>query len=762
MALAEYSRKRNFSKTPEPKGSEINEEGKHFVIQKHQASHLHFDFRLEFEGVLKSWAVPKGPSTKIGEKRLAVQVEDHPLEYRKFHGVIPEGNYGAGTVEIWDEGVYEPLSNLGRGLRKGEIKFRLLGKKLKGSYALVQFGKINKNWLLIKENQGKLSPMPHEVKPMLAKTADAPFSDPDYLYEIKWDGYRAIAEINGKETKIYSRNNQNFTNDYPKITSSLSTIKHRAIVDGEIVALDEKGRVSFQLMQDAAKNKDIPVVYYVFDLLYLDNNDLRDEPLSQRKKLLKEILPATGIIKYSDHVEGQGAKLFAFAKEKGIEGVMAKRIDSPYVSTRSGDWLKIKYIQSQEAIICGFTEPKGTRPEFGALVLGIFDKNKQLKYIGDTGGGFDEKGLIAMKKLMVPLITKKCPFKEFPKDQTTITWITPKIIVEVKFREWTKDGLLRQPVFLGIRKDKELNEVTFEAPIKDTKKIGKTEVSHLDKIFWPKEGYTKGDLIKYYEEIAPFILPYLKDKPESMNRFPDGIEGESFFQKDLIEAPNWAKRVAIHSDSENKDVHYLICNNKETLIYMANLGCIEINPWISTYKKTNYPEYLLFDLDPRGVKFAKVVEVALAIKAELDRGKIVSFVKTSGKAGLHILVPLGAKYTYEQSRKFSEIIAHKVQVKIPRIASLERLPEHRENRVYIDCLQNRIGQTVAAPYCVRPIEGARVSTPVTWKELTNITPADFTMKNIMTRLAKNGDIWKEFRTHKGIDMKTGLELISKL
>jgi bifunctional non-homologous end joining protein LigD len=779
MSLQKYHQKRKFGSTPEPKGTPRASKVKklQFVVQKHAASRLHYDFRLEMEGVLKSWAVPKGPSMDPADKHLAVMVEDHPFAYRTFEGVIPKGNYGAGTVEIWDKGTYEPIESgddpekiLLAGIKKGDLKFRIHGKKLQGTFALVQFGAEEKNWLLIKEKedgeheaviQPKKSKMPHEVVPMLAGAAEVPFNDPDWVYEIKWDGYRSIAEIKKKKVRLYSRNNQDFTDKYKVVTEALQKIPLDAVLDGEIVAIDKKGRAQFQLLQNHFDKEKATIIYYAFDLLYLDGYDLRELPLTERKNLLKQLLPSNDHIKFSEHIDTYGSELFAVAKKRNIEGIMAKKKKSKYVSDRSNDWLKIKHINMQEAIICGFTEPNGTRKDFGSLILGLYSHG-ELQYIGNTGSGFDQKKLRSIITLLKPLVTDKMPFTRLPDTNAAPTWVKPKIVCQVKFGEWTKDGMLRHPIFLGLREDKKPMDVAREIPEKisiDTK----VPLSHLTKTYWPEDGYTKGDLIAYYDRIAEYILPYLKDRPQSMNRHPDGIHGESFYQKDFTKAPDWVKTVKIYSKSEEKFINWLICNDRETLLYMANLGCIEFNPWSSRHQKKENPDYLIIDLDPNGISFTEVIRTAKQVKTIMDKAEIESFLKTSGKTGLHIFVPLGAKYTFDQTRQFAELLARTVSEVLPETTSVVRDPKKRENKVYIDFLQNRLGQTIAAPYSLRPVIHAQVSTPLEWHELTSdLRPSDFTIKNIFRRLGKKGDIWKPLQNHKGIDMLNSLEKLSKI
>lgn len=842
--MQKYNRKRSFSKTPEPPGSPHTKGKKlHFVVQKHHASRLHYDFRLEMDGVLKSWAVPKGPSLNPKDKHLAMMVEDHPYEYRTFEGIIPEGNYGAGSVIVWDQGTYTTLLTPPEGmteesflleqLENGSLKFVLYGEKLKGEFALVRFKRAGENgWLLIKHDDefatkkdvlaqdtsvksgltleqiaegkgvtkeqrmhakeveekqekkqekkiskevhevGEKSRMPHEVVPMLAQLADLPFDNKDWIYEIKWDGYRAIAEGKKGKIRLYSRNNQDFNEKFSEVVDAMKHFEHDIVLDGELVVLDENGKSSFQLLQDYRRSKRGDLNYYIFDILYYDGFDLRSVPLIERKKILQEVLQESDILRFSDHIEEHGVKLYAIAKRKGYEGIIAKRKKSSYVSTRSTDWLKIKNIQTQEAVICGFTQPRGKREAFGALILGVYDNN-ELRYVGHTGGGFDQEKLTEVYAILQPLVTETSPFPHEPETNTKPTWVKPKLVCQVKFTEWTNDGMMRQPVFLGMREDKDAKDVSDESQYKGKKAVhtagsravpvtrGKAELTNLNKVFWPKEGYTKGDLIEYYDSIADTILPYLKDRPISLNRFPNGIEGESFFQKDVIHKPNWVKTVPMYSEKDQHDIHWLLCNDKDTLLYIANLGSIEINPWNSRYTKPEHPDYLILDLDPEGIPFREVVRTAKVVKELLDDLELDCFLKTSGKTGLHILLPLKAKYTYDQARQFAQILAQNVFEKVPDTTSILRNPKKREHKIYLDYLQNREGQTIAAPYCVRPIAGAQVSTPLEWKDLTeDLSPADFTIQNMKARIKRKGDLWAPLLHHKGINMLSVLKKIS--
>ena len=790
MSLDTYKSKRRFDETSEPKALENKDIGKKkliFVVQKHSASHLHYDFRLEKEGVLKSWAVPKGPPSDPSEKRLAIAVEDHPFEYAKFHGSIPEGNYGAGMVEIWDSGTYVPIKS-----NSNHWEFILDGKKLKGEFSLIKIGrrpglftrnKNDNNWLFIKkEEDEKLETtirklgrdkMPHQIQPMLASLVDKPFTKSGWLFEIKWDGYRAISEIQNGKVKLYSRNLLSFENKFPSIIDDLKKIPHNVVLDGEIVALDAKGMPTFQGLQYYSRGDNKELIYYVFDILYIDGKVVQNETLKERKKILSEIISKTGSVVLGDSIEREGVEYFMAAKEKGIEGIMAKNSTSPYrQGVRGSEWLKIKTHLRQETIICGFTKPKGSREDFGALILGVF-KGKTLTYCGNVGTGFDEKELGNLHDQLKDIIRKKPLFPYPTNPDSDITWVEPKLICEVKFQEWTRDGLMRQPVFMGLREDKNPKDVNEEKVITKENYFGaeppkergagnleilinsrKLSLTHSNKVFWPNEGYTKKDLIQYYREISSFILPYLKDRPESLKRYPDGIKGGEFFHKNVEVAPTWIKTEPVQSG--NKIINYLLCQNEESLIYLINLGCIDLNPWNSRIGNLEKPDYLILDLDPLGVSFKEVIKTALVIREVLETAEINSVIKTSGATGMHIYIPMGARYTYEQTRQLAQIITIKVNQKIPLLTSLDRNPESRMGRVYLDVFQNAKGQTLASPYSVRPSPGASVSTPLDWGEVNeNLTPQQFNITNMVRRLNKVGDLFK-LALGSGINMEKAL------
>ncbi len=611
---------------------------------------------------------------------------------------------------------------------------------------------------------------------MFAELSNQAFSNDDWLFEIKWDGYRAVAEIEDGEVNLHSRNNISFNEKYFPVVETLKNFDMDVIFDGEVVVVDDFGKSSFQLLQNYGKSGKGKLAYYVFDILYLNGYDLTSLPLIKRKEILKKIIP--GDLKnifFSDHIVGDGESFFKVAEQRGLEGILAKRADSKYlVGKRSKDWLKIKTKKRQEAIICGFTEPKGSRNKFGSLVIGVYDEG-ELLYIGQAGTGFTDNDLKDIYAKLSPHITNKSPFKKKIETNAPVTWVTPKYVCDVEFSEWTEEGLMRSPVFIGIREDKSIDEVIKENSDDETEemttnihtkdieiKIGgkKLKLTNLKKVYFPDEGYTKGDVIEYYRKVSQYILPYLKGRPESLNRHPNGIDGESFYQKDVKDQPpDWVEVAKIYSEHNEKEINYLVCNDEATLVYLANLGCIEINPWFSRVENLDNPDYLVIDLDPEDISFEKVVEAALAVKEVLDAAGAKSYCKTSGATGLHIYVPLGAKYTYDVTREFTYIIAQFAYKKVPGFTSLQRSPSKRQKKVYLDYLQNRPGQTLAAPYSIRPRKGATVSTPLKWEEVKiGLSPDQFTIKNTLERLAKMGDIFKDV-LGKGIDIG---KCISKL
>ncbi|GAB3203406.1 bifunctional non-homologous end joining protein LigD [Pontibacter aydingkolensis] len=838
MGLGKYNEKRNFGETPEPAGKEQKHKGQlRFVVQRHQASTLHYDFRLEMEGVLKSWAVPKGPSMNPSDKRLAMEVEDHPYSYRTFEGDIPEGNYGAGHVDIWDEGTYhapdtedpkESENLLLQGLKSGSISFVLEGEKLHGDFSLVKMkGRQKGAWLLIKKDDeaavseiynsedyldgtakksvpgkpkktaakkpkakatAKTGDMPHAIVPMMAKLTDAPFDSEDWVFEIKWDGYRAIAEVNNGQVELYSRNSKSFGDKYKPIVDSLQQLGEEAVLDGEIVVLNDEGYATFQQLQNYQNTPSEHLYFYVFDLLYLNDKDLRELPLLERKqmldKLLQEELPA---IRYSDHVVGRGKDFFKEAQRKQIEGIMAKKADSPYRDgKRSSEWLKIKTHLRQEAVIGGFTEPKGKRKHIGALLLGVYEHG-EFTYVGQSGSGFNSKSLEALKAKLDPLKQTESPFSDKVKPNAPATWVKPELVAEITFAEWTSDGIMRQAIYEGLREDKDARDVVRESAMHTSDAVNEAEqepkpkkrsasatskvkksttrliedqevpLTSLEKFYWSAEHITKGDMIDYYQSIGDIIVPYLQDRPQSLFRNPGGITKPGFFQKDVTHAPDWVRTIKLKAESTGEMVEYLVCDNKATLAYMNNLGCIQLNPWSSRITNLDKPDYMIIDLDPGENTYDDVVEVALTTKEVLDKAGAAAYCKTSGATGMHIFVPLAAKYTFEQARSFAHIVSRLVHEKLPKLTSLERKPKERRKQVYLDYMQNAIGQTIAAAYTVRPKAEATVSTPLNWNEVkAGLLPGEFTLKSVPARIKKKGDLFKEV-LGSGIDMESCIE-----
>jgi len=845
MPLEDYNNKRNFKETSEPQGKEKPTGTKlKFVIQRHAASRLHYDFRLEMDGVLKSWAVPKGPSLNPADKRLAMMVEDHPYSYRTFEGSIPTGNYGAGEVEIWDEGTYEPIEKV-KGktddlvmraeLHKQSLKFILHGKKLKGEFALVKIknSKDDNAWLLIKhkdeyavahdydaenytlktskvtaylkeksskkksDTTGGIKPFKNYapalsgakkltefIQPMLCKVAEKSFDDNDWAFEIKWDGYRAIADLSKEDVRLYSRNGIDFSKKFKKVTNSLKLQEHQMVLDGEIVAYDDKGKPNFQWLQRIEDNPNLVLTYQVFDLLWLNGHSTENLTYLQRKELLKDALVENEIIKFSDHVLEKGKEFFQAADDMGLEGIIAKKTDSIYrQNVRSSEWLKIKIHKSDEAVICGFTEPKGSRKKFGALILGKY-LNSELVFCGHTGSGFNDQSLSEIYEKLQSLVIKNSAFKITPKTNTKATWVKPELVAEIKFTELTTDHIYRHPVFLRLREDIEPNNVVFnnndpskkeimkkEKPTKRTskedivKKIGKQELklTNQNKIYFPDDDITKGDVIEFYQSISKYILPHLKARPQSMNRYPNGIKGLSFFQKDASEeTPDWVETQKVFSESSDKYINYIICNDKATLAYLNNLGCIELNVWTSKIQKADNPDYLVLDLDPSEKNsFDDVIETALAVKEVLDLAGIEGYPKTSGSSGIHIYIPMNAKYTYEQVKDFGHLLMQLVQQKLPELTTLERSLQKRDkDKIYLDYLQNRRGQTLASVYSLRPKNGAPVSMPLEWAEVKNgLQPTDFTIHNALDRIKEKGDLFKP-TLGKGIDMLRAIKKLS--
>jgi bifunctional non-homologous end joining protein LigD len=848
--LEEYRRKRRFDHTPEPPpGKQAAREPQTFVVQKHAARRLHYDFRLAIDGVLKSWAVPKGPSLNPADKRLAVQTEDHPMEYGGFEGKIPAGSYGAGTVMVWDRGTFqvegqtEGALDASRQLARGEIKFSLNGEKLRGSFVLVKLKQSEKGneWLLIKHKDDaidsawnvdahdgsvltgrtldeiaeelppkrtpsplrpaeldgtrKAAIMPHRLEPMLAKLIEKPFSDPNWLFEIKWDGVRAMAWVEEGKLTLRARTGNNITLHYPELVSAAPLVNAgRAILDGEIVALDARGHSDFELLQQRMHVRkpatglvsQAPVTYYVFDLLYCDGYDLREAPLIERKELLRRLLLRHDRVRFSDHESARGKDLFDLARQNGLEGIIGKQSGSRYTSGRGNSWVKVKATQTLDAVVGGWTAPREGRTHFGSLLLGLYDR-KSLRFIGHVGSGFDNEQQTAIAKRLEHLKTAKSPFESAPQTNEKAFWTRPELVARVRFTGWTNEKRLRNPVFLAIREDAQPADCRWEtevaadhpppaalvhatetqgrvlaqhAQIEAELFHGKQEnisieldgkrlrLTHLNKVYFPEPVSTKRDLLAYYYRAADLILPFLKDRPLVLRRYPDGVQGQGFFQKDLREGlPGWLETVPIDSESKGQPIHYAIANDRAALLYLTGLGCIDHNPWSSRRDDLDHPDYVFFDLDPSdGTEFKIVVTVARLLQKRLSDLGLKVFLKTSGATGFHLYLPVEPRYTYEQLRAFAEIVARLVTADRPDLITQERIVAKRPaGRVLIDVQQNAAGRPLAAAYSVRAFPKATVSAPVLPAELrAKLRPENFTLKTMFTRLKKTGDLWADF------------------
>jgi bifunctional non-homologous end joining protein LigD len=762
--LDEYKRKRDPKQTPEPFSSRRKRtKGPIFVVQRHDARRLHYDFRLERNGALASWAVPKGVPLEPGQRVLAVHVEDHPLDYATFAGEIPKGNYGAGTVEIWDSGTYELVEEK----RDGGLTVRLHGKRLEGTWTLVPASLDGdpKNWLLIKKRDEAASSraVRSDYKPMLATLADELPTGDDWVYEVKWDGYRALGYVRGGEPRLVSRNGNDLTQRFPDVAKALSKAARspECVVDGEVCALDEKGRPSFSAMQQGKPGT--PIVYEVFDALEVDGVPILDLTLLERRERLEALLDTRQKTVQVSGFFDDGQALYEVAVEQGLEGVMAKRRGSHYLEgKRTRDWLKIKTHGRQEFVIVGWTKGQGRRTgRFGSLVLATY-RDDELVWVGNCGTGFTEREIDDLLAKLEPLRRNTSPLAVVPKmpkiRKGDVVWVEPKLVCEVEFAEWTHDGHLRAPSYLGLREDKPAREVQREVPVA-AQPEGRVKLSNLDKVFWPDEGITKGDLIDYYRAVAPVLLPHLRDRPFTMRRYPDGAFGKAFFQKDAPKhMPDWIPTFRVQvstreSPSRKKWIEAPIVNDEDALLWMVNMGCIDMNTWYSRVDRPDRPDFVLFDLDPSpDVGFKETVQVALIVKSALDALGLVSFAKTSSADGMHILVPVERRYTFDDTREFSEIVAGAVARTHRGLATTE-WSKARRRGVLIDSNQNGEGKTIASAYSVRPRAGAPVSTPLRWDEVNvELDPSAFTMDVVLDRVRREGDLFEGvIKTRQRID-----------
>ena len=752
MSLDEYRRKRDPKKTTEPFSSRQSRKRlPTFVVQRHDARRLHYDFRLERDGVLASWAVPKGVPLEPGVRALAVHVEDHPLDYGGFEGEIPRGQYGAGTVEIWDSGTYELVEEKA----DGGLTVRLHGKRLDGTWTLIPAhldGK-EQNWLLVRKRDDSVSAARNDYRPMLATLADKLPTGDEWLFEVKWDGYRALGYVRNGEAKLVSRNGNDLTSRFPDIAKALGQAMKSpdGVVDGEVCALDEQGRPSFSAMQQGKPGT--PLVYAVFDVLEIDGKPVLDRQLTERRELLEGLLDVRDKTIQISGAFDDGEALFTAAQEQHLEGVMAKKRLSRYAEgRRTRDWLKIKTHGEQEFVIVGYTKGEGRRARsFGSLVLAV-NEGGTLRWVGNAGTGFTETTIAELLDALEALRVDESPLGVVPKmakvRKSDVMWVRPSLVAEVKFAEWTHDGHLRAPVYLGLRDDKTAPEVRAETP-------SRVKLSNLDKVFFPDEGITKGDLIDYYRTVAPILLPHLRDRPFTMRRYPDGAFGKAFFQKDApSHMPGWIPRFEVEVSTretprQRKTISAPILNDEDALIWAVNMGCIDMNTWYSRVDKPDRPDFVLFDLDPSSdVGFKETVQVALLVKQALDALGLVSFPKTSSADGMHVLVPVERRYTYDDTREFSEIVAGAIARTHRGLATTEWSKAKRRG-VLIDSNQNGEGKTIASAYSVRPRARAPVSTPLRWGEVDErLDPASFTMDVVLERVREMGDLFEGVLTTK--------------
>ncbi|MGA2285441.1 MAG: DNA ligase D [Dehalococcoidia bacterium] len=896
LGLDEYARKRSLKRSAEPP-PERKPGGAgplRFVVHKHAASRLHYDLRLEAEGVLKSWAVPKGPSLDPKEKRLAVMVEDHPADYADFEGVIPDGEYGAGEVIVWDRGSYAPEEDghrafdrreaeqlVVRGLEEGKLSVYLNGEKLKGSWALVKSRRGPKDWLLIKHQNGasdrdilregqsvvsgmtiedlkaggrpeppsarrngpegpeslpgaRKAPFPRALAPMLATLAEQPFSHPDWIFEPKLDGLRAVTFLHDGKVRLVSRRGRDDTKGYPLLAAELTEQPARDVVlDGEIVAPDEQGRPSFQRLQQRMNlqndveirraDAQVPVLYYVFDILYLDGYDLTNVPFEARRRLLERTVASGDRVRLIEQFQEDGETAYQVAIDHGLEGVMAKKRDSAYLpGQRSRLWLKVKATLSDEFVIGGYTRGTGARARtFGSLLLGQYDGNGKLRYVGNVGSGFDDRLLDDLLARLDKLHTTRSPFAGEVDRTRENVWVKPDLVAEVKFAQWTGDGKLRAPVFLRLREDKPKEQVarvevvgapsggkTGDAPASAEASVDQRDVdavldqisaakrdftlkvqghqialNNLDKPFWPRlgkqRGLTKRDLLVYLTKASPYLLPHLKDRPITLKRYPNGIDAESFFQKHYENgAPPYVEKVLLFSEQEG-DQEYLLCNNLPTLLWLGQIADIELHTWYSRTNPEpdaahlttnfsgsldnilgsalNYPDFIVFDLDPylysgeekEGAEpelnrkaFAKTREVAGWLREVLTSLSLPAFVKTSGRTGLHVYVPIVRRFTFDEVRAAAGSIGRYLMQQHPNDITMEWSVAKRKGKVFFDHNQNSRGKTLASAYSPRPSPEASVSVPLLWEELPHVYPTDFTILNVADRLAQTGDPWQ--------------------
>lgn len=813
MSLQKYWKKRDFEKTPEPRGrAEKSGSQLEYFIQRHAARRLHYDFRLELNGKLLSWAVPKGPSLDPADKRLAVHVEDHPLSYGSFEGVIPPKQYGAGTVLLWDRGIWKPIGDPAKAYRQGRLKFQLQGKKLSGAWNLVRMGppqQEKENWLLIKEKdeaarrgtdaditalrpesvaqnkkveakatptkvRGKKASLPESIKPQLATLSEhAPEGD-EWLSEVKFDGYRVLCRIDGGKVRLFTRNGNDWTSKWKPIADAAAKLTvEQAWLDGELVAIDETGAIRFQALQNLMRhNRSAQLVYYVFDLIFLDGEDYRTRPLLERKSALQKLLAkqkSNAAILYNDHIVGGAKEVFEHACLHGLEGIIAKRADAPYSQIRTKDWLKLKCRHRQEFVIGGFTDAKGSRHGFGALLVGVYEDGK-LRYAGRVGTGFDEAKLKFLRARFSKLEQSEPAFVNPPtgSERRGVHWLKPELVAEVNFAEWTEDSIIRQASFVALREDKPGREIVrerpieeLEAPAKKKSKAAKTQSSspstvtpqiagvtltHASRVLFPGVGWTKLDLARYYEDVADWILPHLENRPLTLVRCPQGGMGKCFFQKHVNETTS-AELESVEVPEEDGTALYMLANNLPALVRLVQMGVLELHTWGARSEHLQKPDRFIFDLDPApNLPWTQVVEAAQLLRTLLEDLGLQSFLKTTGGKGLHIVVPLKPERSWAEVKGFTRAIAEHLATHLPDRFTAKISKAKRHDKIFIDYLRNGIGATAVAAYSTRARASAPISTPIAWEELNEALPSDqFNVGNIRQRLDQlKVDPWKEY------------------
>ncbi len=799
MGLRTYRRKRDFARTPEPhgrSGKSTKATGDSFVVQKHAARSLHHDFRLELDGVLLSWAVPKGPPTQPGQKVLAVRTEDHPLEYGTFEGTIPEGQYGGGTVMLWDRGTWTPEGDPQEGLRQGRLHFRLHGERLRGRWSLVRMGKGRKksagNWLLIRRSEpdaaaadgevdldrsvatgrtmaeiaaggsatgtrqsraGRPDPaalpgarsraQPRRLTPQLATLVQEPPAGAEWLHEIKFDGYRMLAFLDAGEVRLRTRTGQDWTDRFPTIAEAIAALPvAQAVLDGEVALLDAAGRSDFQGLQNSLDaGRDRELAFHAFDLPHCEGHDLTAVPLLRRKELLRSLLPpdADGPLRYSDHVVGHGPTFVQQACLLALEGAISKRVDAPYLGRRTRTWLKTKCLRRQEFVVGGYTEPGGSRRHLGALLLGLH-RDSGLHYAGKVGTGFTEQSLADLARRLRPLASDASPFVDPPRE-AGVHWVRPRCVVEVAFTEWTRDGRLRHPSFQGVREDKPAAEVHRERPAAVTgdATVAGIAISHPDRVVFPGLGLTKLELCRYYATVKDAILPGLRQRPLTLVRCPRGQRGQCFFQKHVTDGmPDQVRAIAVR-EKNGKTADYVAVDDAKGLIALVQFGAIEFHPWSCRADRLDRPDRLILDLDPGpGVAFARVAEAANRLRELLAGLGLRGFPRTSGGKGLHVVLPIERRTPWAEAKAFARDLAAALARTDPNGFVLEASKAARRDRIFVDYLRNDRGATAVANWSVRARPGAPVAMPLRWDEVgPSLSPQDFTVATAPARLARN-------------------------